>query len=667
MGANPAYRGRPEHVGYGSGKRGRRKFRIKNPAAPDWEGRRDGNDLVVNMNIPMNTAAATEQRMTAEAIARECGKASRTQHGWKCRCPAHDDTTPSLSLADKAGKVVLYCHAGCSQTRVIEALRSRNLWPAAREQKTIRPVPGNGVQPAPKGKPVAEYEYRDRAGAVLFRKLRYPGKRFQVVGMEGQDPVPYRLPEFPRPGSQLLIVEGEKDADAAAALGFAATTSHADWPASDDYARHFAGLRCVVIPDNDAPGRKRARKAADAVASVAASVHRLELPDLPPGGDLSDWVDAGGDADQLRELLTRARLVQGIELDSYAKVRPRSVEWLIPGWIPRGAISLLAGPPGVGKSTLAWTVAARVSAGGTWPGGGPIRAGTVAIWAGEDDSSRVVRPALEAAGAKLDRCARIEAAVEGGRRVPFSPAEHLPRLAAQLPADCRLLVIDPALALAEKSRDEYRAGDIRRALAPLADLCEQRGIAALCVAHFLKRHNSSGSGALDRIAGSGAWGQVARSVMVADHMPEEGQGRVLARAKSSYADTSSGSILYQLEPTDTANGVPTRRVAFGARVDGDADSILGTGNDQAERVAAPAREEAVAFLRGAFGGSRTPRTWAEVMKEGKGQGLTVRMLREARITLRKDGEIRTWREPIEAGGHRWLWQATPQLRANDDE
>jgi putative DNA primase/helicase len=45
------------------------------------------------------------------------------------RCPAHDDREPSLSIRDADdGKVLVRCHAGCDQGRVITALRSRGLW-----------------------------------------------------------------------------------------------------------------------------------------------------------------------------------------------------------------------------------------------------------------------------------------------------------------------------------------------------------------------------------------------------------------------------------------------------------------------------------------------------------------------------------------------------------
>ncbi len=66
--------------------------------------------------------------MTAETLAKALGgrKAGR---GWTARCPAHDDRTPSLSLCDADdGKVLVCCHAGCDQDKVISNLQASGLW-----------------------------------------------------------------------------------------------------------------------------------------------------------------------------------------------------------------------------------------------------------------------------------------------------------------------------------------------------------------------------------------------------------------------------------------------------------------------------------------------------------------------------------------------------------
>ena len=65
---------------------------------------------------------------TAETIAKALG-GRKAGGGWTARCPAHDDRTPSLSIRDaEENKVLVRCHAGCDQERVIAALRGRGLW-----------------------------------------------------------------------------------------------------------------------------------------------------------------------------------------------------------------------------------------------------------------------------------------------------------------------------------------------------------------------------------------------------------------------------------------------------------------------------------------------------------------------------------------------------------
>ena len=55
--------------------------------------------------------------------------AKKTGNRWIACCPAHEDRTPSLSISERNGKVLVRCHAGCDQREVIDALRNRGLWP----------------------------------------------------------------------------------------------------------------------------------------------------------------------------------------------------------------------------------------------------------------------------------------------------------------------------------------------------------------------------------------------------------------------------------------------------------------------------------------------------------------------------------------------------------
>ena len=79
--------------------------------------------------------------MNAEIIAKALG-GRRAGAGWMAHCPAHDDRTPSLSVRDSTnGKVLLRCHAGCEQERVIAALRSRGLWRERGLRSFLRQTP----------------------------------------------------------------------------------------------------------------------------------------------------------------------------------------------------------------------------------------------------------------------------------------------------------------------------------------------------------------------------------------------------------------------------------------------------------------------------------------------------------------------------------------------
>src|SRR4051812_2856869 len=66
--------------------------------------------------------------ITAEDLAGKLG-GKRYGKGWRCLCPAHDDHEPSLDITEgKNGRILVKCRAGCEQTAVIDALRSRGLW-----------------------------------------------------------------------------------------------------------------------------------------------------------------------------------------------------------------------------------------------------------------------------------------------------------------------------------------------------------------------------------------------------------------------------------------------------------------------------------------------------------------------------------------------------------
>ena len=65
--------------------------------------------------------------MIAAEIARALGAARRSGRWWSCRCPAHDDRSPSLSLRDGDRGLIVRCWAGCDPREVLAELLRRRL------------------------------------------------------------------------------------------------------------------------------------------------------------------------------------------------------------------------------------------------------------------------------------------------------------------------------------------------------------------------------------------------------------------------------------------------------------------------------------------------------------------------------------------------------------
>jgi predicted P-loop ATPase len=242
----------------------------------------------------------------AEHVARALGGAVASGSGWMCKCPCHDDGTASLSVSvgDKQ-PLLVHCHAGCDGKDVLAEIGRRGLTPERETKPAARRI-------------AATYDYVDEHGVVLYQVVRYDPKDFkqrQPDGaggwrwtMAGARYVPYHLPAVIA-SHEVIVVEGEKDADNLAKLGLAATTNvggaegkngKSKW--RPEYAQALKGKHVLILPDNDPPGRLHAAVVAASLAGLALSVRVLELPGLPEKGDVSDWLARGGTLEELRTL-----------------------------------------------------------------------------------------------------------------------------------------------------------------------------------------------------------------------------------------------------------------------------------------------------------------------------------------------------------------------------
>jgi Protein of unknown function (DUF3631) len=207
-------------------------------------------------------------------------------------CLTHEDANPSLNVSLKDGKVLVHCYGGCEQDAIVAALKDRKLWPS-----TI----------------VAEYDYHDENGTLLYQVVRLDPKDFRqrrpnghndwVWKLDGVRRVPYRLPRLRSdPDKWRLILEGEKDCDLAVAAGWIATTNAGGagkW--RPENAEHFRGLCVALIPDNDQPGYKHMCDVYQSLDGVAAEIRIIHLQSAK---DLSDYIAAGGSLDDVEAVLS---------------------------------------------------------------------------------------------------------------------------------------------------------------------------------------------------------------------------------------------------------------------------------------------------------------------------------------------------------------------------
>jgi hypothetical protein len=269
-------------------------------------------------------------------------------------------------------------------------------------------------EPPKPSKVVATYDYADEDGEILFQVQRLEPKGFRQrrpdpLGREGWSykvqgvrQVPYHLHDiFNLEGrGTVYIVEGEKDADKLKAAGMVATCNAGGagkWP--DDLNAWFAGLDVVIIPDNDKAGRNHCDRVGAALVPIAASVRILELPELPPKGDTSDWIAAGNDPRLLPTLPMRPwepappeppeskfGAITWRELDSVA-VRQ---DWQVADLFFCGDAILVYGASGSGKSFLAVDMGLAIARGTPFLGKA-TRKGAVLYQAGEGGKGLVKR------------------------------------------------------------------------------------------------------------------------------------------------------------------------------------------------------------------------------------------------------------------------------------
>lgn len=273
--------------------------------------------------------------------------------------------------------------------------------------------------------------------------------------------------------------------------------------------------------------------------------------------DEPDWrsnVDAEED--------TARRLV----LTPASSIRLRRVRWLWDttpegapptshGRIPLNSLAIAAGGPGLGKSQFAVWLTARITT-GTLPGELWGKPRGVIYAATEDSWSYTIAPRLVAAGADMDLVFRVDVRDDEEMHARLTLPKDISLMGKAAEAySVGLLVADPLLSMIDSSINDYRAAEVRSALEPLVAAADAHDFTILGLAHFTK---AGGTDPLSRIAGSGAFGQLIRSLIAfAKQESEEGEEEfVMSLEKNNLGRVGLPSHSYEIQPVtvDTSEG-----------------------------------------------------------------------------------------------------------------
>lgn len=317
--------------------------------------------------------------------------------------------------------------------------------------------------------------------------------------------------------------------------------------------------------------------------------------------------------------------------------KPQPLEWFWPGYLAVGSLVVLDGDPGQGKSLVTLDLAARISAGRTWPDGAAIASPAPVLMICSEDVDSVITARLRAAGADLDRVFLWPR--HGDARLPSFPSD-IPELDLALQRTrARFVVIDPIMSFLDRFVTASNDASVRRALHPLAQLADKHGCVILMVRHLCK---SPGGRALYRGAGSIGFVAACRFGWLAAADPFQSDRSILAQTKFNYV-ARQPSLSYTIRSdtigSDTigsdASGRPAPRIDWLGPASWTADELT-------VRRLMPSRRRARDFLQRFLAAG--PRTSAEVWSEARTLGLSRRTIFRAKEEL----DVRTARSPTGA-------------------
>jgi putative DNA primase/helicase len=306
--------------------------------------------------------------------------AKRAGNGWQCRCPAHDDHTPSMSLDEKAdGRVVVHCHAGCTQEAVIGRLEEMDLWPvepppctlqayAKLKQFSVPFLKELGLHDCQyRGAPAVAIPYRNANGkevALRYRTALYGDRTDRFAWRRGDKPRLYGLDRLDNSFSYVILVEGESDTQTLWFNGFPSLGLPGNSLIEERDAPELVGIKNIVVCVE--PGQS----GAGILRSLANSSlrDRAYLLTLPKDKDFSALhIRLGGDKKRFEDECCAAVKKAERFADYEARQPKRPLINSVPGELPQAATEaeeaiIAAGAPLYQRGELVMPIELEVEA-----------------------------------------------------------------------------------------------------------------------------------------------------------------------------------------------------------------------------------------------------------------------------------------------------------------
>lgn len=311
---------------------------------------------------------------------------------------------------------------------------------------------------------------------------------------------------------------------------------------------------------------------------------------------------------------------------SLDEIEEEDATWLIPGWIPEGQITLMAGNGGAGKSTMWVHLAADLSAGRPTilcpeEGQEPMK---IAFCTTEDSVKKKLRRKLREAGADLSMITAMDVGsdVTGELRSFKFGSPLMARFIREIrPALC---IFDPVQGFIPPDVNMGSRNAMRDCLAPLITLGEEFGTTFIVVCHTNKRTGAYGR---DRIADSADLWDISRSVLMCGSTGDDGV-RYISQEKNNY-DSLAQTVLFSIDD----NG----RIVFKCRTwKRDREFVAERNEISSKPKLEQASEWIIAYLSEHGGDAKSTIMQADAINAG----FAAKTFRNAKDSLKADGKIR---------------------------